>query len=220
MVGHLGRTRVRVRSRSSRHPDERVTAAYLDGTLDPDAMERIERHLAQCPECRAGMVALKSVSMGETVPPEWVALAKDLKGSRAGLPSRRVATVAAAAALVLCALALGLQIGRRSQPPADRYRAAPSDGFEALAPAPCAIVEGASVVFRWSPHPDADRYVLTVLDADGAAVATLEARPPESSATWSPSPAPRSPTTLLWKVRALRGNRTVAETRPVAFETR
>jgi anti-sigma factor RsiW len=34
------------------HPSELVLAAYLDGTLDPEATDRSDRHVAQCVQCR------------------------------------------------------------------------------------------------------------------------------------------------------------------------
>jgi hypothetical protein len=100
-----------------------------------------------------------------------------------------------------------------------RYRTSGEDGLTALAPLPGARVAGPEVTFSWSAIGDADRYIVTVLDAGGAVVATIEARPPAHSAVFSIATGAR-PATLLWKVRALKVARTLSETRPVAFELR
>jgi len=202
---------------ADRHIDELGLAAYLDGTLAPDATDSTERHLARCSVCRADMVALRALPPVQAVPPELLARARTgATGVRSGLAR----TIAAAAALVvLSGIFIALDVRRRQEAPPPVFRSTPLQGFQALAPTPGEIVAAvAGMSFRWTPHREADRYVVTLVDTSGTTLATLQAWPPSSEVTWRPTAGPPRPATLVWRVRAMRGGRTIAETRPSAFE--
>jgi hypothetical protein len=90
------------------------------------------------------------------------------------VPWKRVVPLALAASLLL-AVGVGVRdrFGARDRGP-DVVRGAGDDGggeLTLLAPAAGAsVAAGAPVVFAWRPDPDARRYVVEVLDADGRAV--------------------------------------------------
>ncbi len=210
-----------MRSGPARHPDELTTAAYLDGTLGDEAAGEFERHLARCADCRAGVTELRMTDAGEPVPPELLAMGKAQAASRR-VPSTRVVLGGAAAAVLVAALIAGLHGVRQGAVPASetQYRAGAGDGMVSLAPAAGTVARENEIAFRWTPRPDADRYLVTLVSPDGSTLATLEARPPITEAVWPVPPGARRPAALLWRVRAMRGDRSVAETRLIAFEIR
>jgi hypothetical protein len=203
------------------HPDPTLTAAYLDGTLDAAATERLEGHLATCRECRQAVVDLHATLLlpEESVPSDLIARALDPGAERRRPGWRPTAVAAALAATVL--IGAGIALWRRSGSAEGQgvYRGTHQGEFAALAPARDETVSSARVVFRWSPLPSADRYLVIVLDATGGIAATVEAIPPATSVTWSAPPSQRGGT-MIWKVRALRGGRTITETSPLSFELR
>lgn len=199
------------------HPAAMLTAAYLDETLDPQGVERFERHLARCATCRAGVVALKNLpTEGEAVPEPWLAKAR---ASTRKPRSIWVATGALAAVVVIAVL-VGLLAGKGARPfETERvYRAAGSEAIEALEPARGARVSGSEIPFRWSPLSGTDRYVVTILSAEGATLATLEVPGSKTEARWHATETPAFSGTFLWKVCALRDERVVGESRPSSFE--
>jgi len=202
-----------------------ATAAYLDGTLPPKARDTVEAHLAACDECRGGVALLRSRDEGTTeeVPSLMIRHAQDLSAappvsSRAG-SRRRVALLLglAAGVLVVAGWALGSR-GGGSRAPVERRIDALE--IQAISPAGGDAVEAARLEFRWSLVGGADRYVVTLIDAGGRAVAALETATPGGEVAW-PADRPLPPAgTYLWSVRAFLLDRVLAETRPVPFAIR
>jgi predicted anti-sigma-YlaC factor YlaD len=222
------------------HPSEVVTAAYLEGTLDPETTERVERHLASCMPCRSLVRDARAVAGAPeaAVPAELLARAREMAGSGTGSTARTVdaarssarwifAGGVATAAIIVVAIVLiarpapdrrgGLAV-ETGEAGGTRYRASDQGALAPLAPAPGARIETPEATLTWSALPDAERYVVTVLDTGGTVLATIEVRAPASSAAFAWTG--KRPATLLWKVRALRLDRTLAESRPVSFEMR
>lgn len=57
---------------------QKLLSAYAGGDLDPDRSRVVESHLAECPECRAGLDDLRALmgllrSVPEVDPPPWMA---------------------------------------------------------------------------------------------------------------------------------------------------
>lgn len=104
------------KSGSGECPDELALAAWLDGRARPELADRIEAHLAECPDCLAAAADLRAILAGSPMlaPRQAVERAKALGRTRlrrhAGLWARagRWAAVAAAAVLVSYA---GLAVG-------------------------------------------------------------------------------------------------------------
>jgi hypothetical protein len=233
-----GRIETRGTTQFADHPDAITTAAYLDGTLSDVAREDLEAHMAACDECRAGVALLRMRSEGdaEQVSPEMLRRARSLAtaSSRAGSPSRITLPAGIAAALLAAAgLALwmggwaGLRPPGSERPAANTTETGPSVEREGagptlrpLGPARGETVDPARLTFRWIPVDGADRHVVTVLDAGGREVATLEAGPPGGQVTWPADRPPLPAGTYLWAVRALVLDRVLAETRPIPFEIR
>lgn len=208
------------------HPDAVLTAAYLDGTLPRKERDDLEAHLAVCDECRAGVALLRfrDEDRIETADPEMLRRAQALASASAALARtgsrRRLVLRASLAAGLLAAagLALWQRGGAGPRTPVERQDAGPA--IEALSPARGEAVEAAHLAFHWSPVGGADRYVVSVIDAGGNAVAALETGPPGGRVSW-PADRPLPPAgTYLWRVRALVLDRVLAETRPVPFEIR
>jgi putative zinc finger protein len=209
------------------HPEPITTAAYLDGTLPQPARDALEAHLAACDECRAGvaLLRLRDESAAE-VPADMLRRLRELgtAPSRArsqhwfALPASLAAGLLAAAGLALWLRAGAGPGGAGPGTPVERQGTGAA--IEALSPARGAAVDAPRLAFRWSPVDGADRYVVSVLDASGTEIATLEATPQGDQVSW-PTDRPLPPAgTYLWSVRALVLDRVLAETRPVPFEIR
>lgn len=204
------------------HPDPILTAAYLDGTLPPEALDALESHLAACDACRAGVVLLRLRDEGvdDVTPPEMLRRARALaNGAVAPKHSgaRRFALPVSLAAGLLAAagLAFWLRPGAELRAPVERQGAAPE--IEAISPVHGEAVEAARLAFMWRPVDGADRHVVSLLDAGGIEVAVLETGSPGGYVSW-PADRPLLPAgTYMWSVRALRLDRVLAETRPIPF---
>ena len=211
---------------SGGHLEAMVTASYLDGSLPLPAREALESHLAGCDECRAWMALfrLRDESASESAPAEMLrrarALGTEAEASPRATSPRRLALWGGLAAGVLAAAGLAIWTRGGAGPSARVERLGTEPAIEAIFPARNEPVEAARLAFRWSPVQGADRYVVSVLDAAGAEIASLEAGAAGGQAVW-PSDRPLPPPgTYLWSVRALALDRVVAETRPVPFEIR
>jgi anti-sigma factor RsiW len=196
------------------HPDETLTAAYLDGTLPEGKRDRFEEHLAACDPCRAGVALLARPSHQEP-PLEMVERAR--RGRMVRSRSHRPALLAAAA-MVAVAGALWLRgalIPSAPPPPGAR---GPESELSPVSPPAGAVVDAGAIAFVWSAVRGADRYVVTVQDAQGRTIATIESRTAGDPIRWPEGTAVPAPGTYLWSVRALALDRVVAESRPLAFQ--
>ncbi|MGH9867120.1 MAG: zf-HC2 domain-containing protein [Candidatus Polarisedimenticolia bacterium] len=206
------------------HPDDVITAAYLEGTLSPAERSRVEAHLADCSPCRAGVILLAG-SMEENPP-----VPREMRERALAVPAREPATASASGrwwsmlpagvgviGLLMLVAGLSLRTGvAPPPPPVPVERSAPA-ALEALTPAAGEVLEVASIAFTWSEVPEADRYEVNVLDAQGRTIMVLESRRPWPPVTWPGERPLPPPGTYLWSVRALSLDRVVAETRPRFF---
>lgn len=61
MSSPLRRLGTRLRFRRDHRWTPQHASEYIDGDLDPDAHERVERHTDECPECDALLAALRTM---------------------------------------------------------------------------------------------------------------------------------------------------------------
>lgn len=135
------------------HLDAELTAAYLEHRLSGARLVATEDHLASCSLCRAEVAQLSPLLRG--------------RSRRRFMHVGGMTTAAAAAAAVLLIVASSQT---REGSPADAHRAGSAPigaAVELVAPkgADSPVQE-----WRWRPSPGADRYELTVFDADGRVV--------------------------------------------------
>lgn len=159
-------------------PDEHRIAGYVDGGLSPPDREQVAAHLADCTHCLE-LVALlcttRDAAVGDPAPHESVI--GRVQTSHTPRPTQRRWTVpswAAAAAVLMLAVPLGLQLVRvngQSEPANGREqpatRTAVSDsGLQILAPRPDAAVDAKRLSIRWTGIPGSPYYdVRIVTDA-------------------------------------------------------
>ena len=206
------------------HPDDVVTAAYLDGTLADSDRDRFEAHLASCPSCRAGVAVLATAGASvEKAPVAWIERARGGAppvSTRAHQPLRIAAGLLAAGVVLAVGAGLALRVLAPAAPPAPTERGAIESGLRALEPHGGAILITSRPEFTWSSQEGADRYVVTISDSGGRIAGSFDARAAGSPVSWPDDRPPLSPGTYLWSVRAMALDRVVAETRPVSFELR
>jgi len=201
------------------HPDEVVTASYLDGTLAGSERDRFEAHLAGCDLCRAGVTLLRSApeeSPAVTVEALQRAGAASGKGAPWS-PGRRWLAMAASL-LLISAVAVGvLRYGSGRRMASSPMRGTPPM-FSKLSPSGNSLVPPSHVIFRWAPVEAADRYELSVFDASGKKVAQALVDAKETSTLWPEDSPPPTPGSYIWKIRAMALDRVVAESDPIPFE--
>lgn len=127
-----------------------TVAAYLDRQLSGLELDTAEAHLASCNLCRAEIVDLTKVLRQRRRPRLLY-----------------VGGVSAAAAAVLL-FAAGTWEAARS--PAETHRGAITDARVAVQLMSPTTHSDARTTWRWGPVSGADRYELTVFDADGRIV--------------------------------------------------
>ena len=136
---------------STGHLDVELVGAYLEHRLSGAELVAAEAHLASCPSCRAEIVQLSAVLQRQTRPRlRYVG----------GL------TAAAAAAVLL------LVVSPRSDedPPSGSHRAAPAAIERTVEIVSPKGVNTSAREWSWKPAAGADRYEITVFDADGRVV--------------------------------------------------
>ncbi len=201
------------------HPDDILTAAYLDGGLAPPDRDRFEAHLAQCERCRDGVTLLRSVE-GEApaVPAELVRRARAAAGARTGLGRRGWLLGMAASLALIAAITAGvLRLG-----PGRRETGSPVRGdaavFTGLSPAGGGAIPSSGLLFQWSAVDGADRYELSLFDATGRRIGQVSAGREATSAPWPLDAPPPAPGSYVWKIRAMALDRILAESDPISFE--
>lgn len=168
------------RNPSTKHLEPHAAAAYVDHRLSGVELEAVEDHLAGCASCRAEVAAVTAAVR-----------------ARPGTRVMYGGAVAAAAAAILLLVARP-QVTPTSSDDAHRAAAtAAESGPRLIAPSGAGSPSG---VWRWQPVSGADRYELTVFDAEGRVVwdtsttgAVVEAARPRGI-----EPGRR----YLWRVRA------------------
>jgi len=216
------------------HPDEILTASYLDGTLPPRARDEVEAHLASCDFCRGGIALLVSARglEAEPVPPEMIARATGpapatlprIGGSKTRAEARpprrfRLGVGIAAGLLLAVALVIVARLASSQAPPIPVERGAAS-ALRAVSPAPGETIAGGDLAFRWTATAGADRYVVTLFEPGGGVAATFESRDAEKPVPFPPDRPRLAAGRYLWSVRAMSLDRALAETRPASFELR
>lgn len=140
-------------TRFPQHPDAMDLAGFVDRSLDPDARLQVEAHLVTCAACRRELLEVKAIS--RSVP----ALRRSLLAPVGGL----LLATAAAVFLVLSPSRHATSSSEEHREPAVTTTVAP----RAVAP-----LGGVATLdsIRWSSVPGADRYSVSVFDANGTVV--------------------------------------------------
>ena len=161
-------------------PDEHRIAGYVDGGLLPRDQEQVAAHLANCTHCLE-LVALlcttPDAATGEPALDEAVSeRAQPLTAPRVERRRWTVPSWAAAAAVLILAVPLGLQLVRvdsQSGPEHNRDQPAtrtamPAGGLLILTPSPGAAVDANRLSIRWTGISGSPYYdVRIVTDAGG-----------------------------------------------------
>jgi hypothetical protein len=184
-----------------RDPEERsprcleldTLAAWVDGTVDAEALRAVIAHLAECTACRT-LAASLAVALADPAVAGEVA---KLEGRR----SRWVIPIsisAAAAAAVLLALLPGKAAERLPEHRAPTVTA----GATPAALAPIGTVARAGML-QWSSVSGAGRYRVTVFDAEGRVLYEVELA---DTAVTLPDSLHLTPgRRLIWRVEARIG---------------
>ena len=139
--------------------DDATVAALVDGVLPPAVCEAHAIHLADCARCRAAVSSLARVVASDRVAGELAAL-HDEPGRHAWRRYLVPVGVAASALLLLV-------LEQPSRPDEAPHRERPVT----TAPAPVTIAPLGEATdaraLRWHPVEGADRYRVTLFDADG-----------------------------------------------------
>jgi hypothetical protein len=165
------------------HPTDDDLAAYLDRRLEAPERDRLESHVAWCPDCRAQLIAASAVIRRRAaVRKRWATLAP----------------VAAAAAAVI--LLVALPEGWPGAGSAPAHRDAPSATSTTPIPiAPQGVVAAAEALV-WLRLERADRYRGTLFDASGVVVWRTETG--DTVAALPDSVRLEPGATYLWRVDA------------------
>lgn len=167
------------------HPDAMDLAGFVDRSLDAVARVKVEAHLVTCAACRRELFEVEEISRGVR--------------TRSRSPLVPVASLLAAAA----ALLLVLSPSRRPTPVSEQHREPAVT--TTVAPRAVAPLGGVARLdsIRWSSVPGADRYSVSVFDANGTvlwqsvAADTVISVPPDMRL----APGDR----FFWSVRARVG---------------
>ena len=167
------------------HLTENQVVAYLGHELKDQPLRQVEQHLARCSECRDEIVEARQI-LGQPRRSHWSLLAP----------------VAAAAAIVLFIV---WPVNQDTQPGPPQHRDAPLSGVATSAPSPITPVGPAIRLEEmvWSRVGDADRYRLTLYDADGDVV--WRATTTDTSVPFPDSVELQRSRPYLWKVEARVG---------------
>lgn len=182
-------------------PDEHVIAGYVDGGLDDAAAARLEQHLSVCTRCLALVGVLSRERRAAGIPPvsdEVLRQARALvtpgvQGRWRLVPQWRwhVAPQWAAAAALVLAVPLLLQLGRmepgaeeqvRRGPAVTRTLASSTSGMRVLSPAAGAAVSSRQLTFRWTEVPGTPFYDVRIVTDAGDVV--IQQRVTDT--TWRP----------------------------------
>ena len=181
--------------RSATCPDEHRIAGYVDGRLDEAARAQVECHLADCEHCPTLVSLLCRVrgaeAIVEPVPDELLAQARALVTQE---PPRRwrLAPQWAAAATLVLAVPLLLQIGRnldrgaegqgRPAAAATRTLGPTPAGLQVLSPGRGTAVDARSLRFRWTEVSGTPYYDVRIVTDAGDVVIQQRV----TGTTWQP----------------------------------
>lgn len=175
--------------------DEGMVAALAEGSIDPETRATLLPHLAACVRCRTAVTSVARALADPVVAREARAVERDRPR-----PARRIWRMAVGIAAAAVLLFLIEPSGREVPRP---HRGAPIT----VAPAPEAVWPVGPVAetrsLRWTAVPGADRYRVTLFNAEGAVL--YEAEQAGTMAVLPDSVRPRPGETYWWKVVARLG---------------
>ncbi|MEM6645965.1 MAG: hypothetical protein AAF730_06905 [Bacteroidota bacterium] len=202
----------------SKHLTEYDLASYLDGTLPPEAEQRVQAHAASTPEDAAALAdavrLLDAVDDAKNVPVLTAEARRRAAALGAGASLKpwyaRRAVQATLASVTLLVLVIGWW-----QPwiePEMTFRAAPSaNGFSATIPSDGAVIVALPIQFAWHEVSEARRYRVDVFTEAGEAV--WQADVAVTDLQWQPEPGRLAAgETYFWRVQAVRGDGTLLDT--------
>ena len=180
----LRRARTGHPERTPACPGEEQIAAYVDGTIEPEAREPLELHLADCDACIAlvGLLSRQRDTVDfEPVPELTIARARKLVNPSAGdgQPRRwpRYAPHWAAAATVILSLSAVIHLAQLQGPggeaqtrPAERTTrgiSASTSALQVLYPSAGMTVDPRQLVFRWEAIPGSRYYEVRIVTEAG-----------------------------------------------------
>jgi len=168
------------------HLEVEEVVRYLAGTLSPSDRERVELHLSDCADCTSELVAVGRLRQADRA------------------PMRRLAAVAAAAAVVAGVALLGPALWHRGPSDASRVRGTDDQaGIRIVAPTDGAILRGPAN-FTWHAISGATTYRISVSRADGDTVCATTSRDTTAPASLDVSRA--EPGLYYWYVDVLLGD--------------
>jgi hypothetical protein len=179
--------------RSPACPDEQQVAGYVDGGLNEAAREQVELHLADCAHC-LGLVGLlcreRDADEIEAAPRQVVT-----QTPARSTPQRRwrLAPQWAAAAALVLAVSLSLQLGRnmdrgtegqgRPDQSSTRTIARTVTGLQVLSPGAGAVVDARRLSFRWTEVAGTPYYDVRIVTDAGDVVIQQRV----SGTAWEPT---------------------------------
>lgn len=165
----------------SAHVSPDTIAAYAEGRASAPVRDTVERHLAECAECRRDVALV--VRLRRRSVRRWA------------LPA---ASVAAAAVLVV-------MVSRGWSPdqtlPEPGVRATPGAGSALAVVSPDSVIDAGTSAFTWRPAPGAARYAFTLATPDGRPIFTTETA--DTSLALPPAVTLEPGRSYLWFVDAL-----------------
>ncbi|HEX6614816.1 MAG TPA: zf-HC2 domain-containing protein [Gemmatimonadales bacterium] len=168
----------------SAHLAVEQVVGFIEGRLEPAERTRVEAHLADCAECTSEIVSVRR-------------LARPAAASKRRLVS--IVSAAAAAGLLLAVWTGygGLRHG------GTELRELPAPALEAPTPLAPLSTGTLPVTFRWSPVAGADRYRISLFNAEGSVL--WESEVAGSTAALPDSVRLAPATQYLWQVAARTG---------------
>ena len=185
---------------ATEHLDPGEISAYLDELLAPADKERVQAHLVDCALCRAEVVEVVDL----------------MEAHEEGAPRKRWLLAGSLAAAVIATVLIGVPALRETGEAPDSLRAPEAAEREAvrsvdvIAPASDRPVPRGDLVFEWETVGDDAAYRLTVADAGGSTLWSLETH--ETRAIPPSDLDLRTGETYLWYVDAVLADGTTATT--------
>ena len=163
-------------------PDEHQIAGYVDGGLDAAAREQVELHIADCRRCLALVGLLCRERDADVIRhlPDGAVAPTRARVTKRPQPRWRLAPQWAAAAALVLAVPLLLQIGRnldrgvegqgRPEPSVTRTLAPTANGLQVLSPGDGASVDPRRLSFRWTEVSGSPFYDVRIVTDAGDVV--------------------------------------------------
>lgn len=188
-------------STATEHLDPREISAYVEERLSPAEKERVQAHLIDCASCRAEVVEVVDL----------------MKAHERETPRKRWLLPAGLAAAAIATVLIGVPALRETGEAPDSLRAPEAAAVreavrsvDVIAPSPDRPVPRGDLVFEWETVGDDAAYRLTVADAGGMTLWSLETH--ETRAIPPSDLDLRKGETYLWYVDAVLADGTTATT--------